>query len=76
MNKSAILILDHIQINRKIKRIAYQIYENNVNEKKIILAGIANNGFELAKKLKTSIEIKSRLNHGSSFGIVLPADHD
>ena len=56
MNKSAILILDHIQINRKIKRIAYQIYENNVNEKKIILAGIASNGFELAKKLKTELE--------------------
>ncbi len=56
MNKSAILILDHIQINRKIKRIAFQIYENNVNERNIILAGIAKNGFELAKKLKTELE--------------------
>ena len=45
MNKSAILILDHIQINRKIKRIAFQIYENNVNERNIILAGIAKKRF-------------------------------
>ena len=43
MSKTAILILDHIQINRKIKRIAYQIYENNVNEENIILAGISKN---------------------------------
>lgn len=56
MSKTAILILDHIQINRKIKRIAYQIYENNVNEENIILAGISKNGFELAKKLKLELE--------------------
>src|SRR5690606_11909783 len=46
------IILTHDEINHKIKRIAYQIYENNVNETEVILAGIANNGFILAKKLK------------------------
>lgn len=61
MNKSATLILDHIQISRKIKRIAYQIYENHVNEKEIILAGIAKNGFELAKKLKAELETISEI---------------
>lgn len=56
MKKTAVLILDHSQINHRIKRIAYQIYESNVNESQIILAGIAANGFELAKKLQTELE--------------------
>jgi len=45
-------ILTHQEIKHKIKRIAYQIYENNVDEQEIILAGIADNGYILAKKLK------------------------
>lgn len=56
MSKSAVLILDHSQINHKIKRIAYQIYESNVNESRIILAGITKNGFQLAKKLQKELE--------------------
>lgn len=56
MKKTAVLILDHSQINHRIKRIAYQIYESNVSEKYIVLAGIAANGFELAKKLKAELE--------------------
>jgi pyrimidine operon attenuation protein/uracil phosphoribosyltransferase len=47
------VILNHEEINHKIKRIAYQIYENNVNETEVILAGIDSNGYILAKKLKT-----------------------
>ena len=47
------IILTHQEINHKIKRIAYQIYENNVNETEIILAGIDKNGYILAKKLKS-----------------------
>lgn len=35
---------------------AYQIYESNVNETQIILAGIKENGFLLAKKLKKEVE--------------------
>lgn len=54
MNQS--IILNNQQINHKIKRIAFQIYENNIDEKSIILAGIAKNGFILAKKLKKSLE--------------------
>ncbi len=46
-------ILNHEEIKHKIRRIAYQIYENNVNETEIILAGIDSNGYTLAKKLKT-----------------------
>ena len=37
-------------------RIAYQIYESNVNEKVVIIAGIKENGVILAKKLKAIVE--------------------
>ncbi|HBK71651.1 MAG TPA: phosphoribosyltransferase [Flavobacteriaceae bacterium] len=50
------IILNNTEIQHKIKRIAFQIYENNVNQKEIIIAGIATNGFLFAKKLKTTIE--------------------
>jgi pyrimidine operon attenuation protein/uracil phosphoribosyltransferase len=46
------IILTHDEIVHKIKRIAYQIYESNVEEKEIVLAGIEDNGYVLAKKLK------------------------
>jgi pyrimidine operon attenuation protein/uracil phosphoribosyltransferase len=47
------IILSHKEIENKIRRIAYQIYENNVDEKQIILAGIDKNGYVLARKLKS-----------------------
>ena len=50
------IILNHQEIQHKIRRIAYQIYESNVYEDDIILAGIQENGFLLAKKLKQNIE--------------------
>jgi len=49
-------ILTHEQILHKIKRIAYQVYESNVNEKEVIIAGIGSNGFIFAKKLKSALE--------------------
>ncbi|RLD28252.1 MAG: phosphoribosyltransferase [Bacteroidetes bacterium] len=50
------IILTHEEIVHKIKRIAYQIYESNVEESDIILAGIDRNGYFLAKKLKTVLK--------------------
>lgn len=50
--KDAVLILDHQQIEHKIKRIAYQIYETNLEEEEIILAGISGNGYFLARRLQ------------------------
>lgn len=49
-------ILNNKQIHHKIKRIAYQIYESNVNEKTVIIAGIKENGFLLAEKIKSALE--------------------
>ncbi|WP_435262623.1 phosphoribosyltransferase family protein [Tenacibaculum sp. nBUS_03] len=49
------IILNNVQIEQKIKRIAYQIYESNSNEKEIVIAGITLNGFLLAKKLAAAL---------------------
>ena len=45
------LILNSKQIEQKINRIAYEIYENNYEEKEVVVAGICGNGFLLAKKI-------------------------
>ncbi len=56
------VILNHTEINHKIRRIAFQIYESNVNETEVILAGIDSNGYVLAKKLKTALSKISDIN--------------
>ena len=56
MSQSKNIILEHQEILHKIRRIAYQIYECNVYEEEIILAGIDENGYKLAKKLKQNLE--------------------
>lgn len=54
------IILTHQEIEHKIKRIAYQIYETFVDEESIILAGITSNGYLFAEKIaKSLIEISS-----------------
>jgi pyrimidine operon attenuation protein/uracil phosphoribosyltransferase len=50
------IILNHQQIQHKTRRIAYQILESNVNEAEIIVAGIANNGFVFAQKIKEALD--------------------
>jgi pyrimidine operon attenuation protein / uracil phosphoribosyltransferase len=44
--------LDETKTNQKIKRLAYQIYENNFEEKEIILAGIDGQGYVFATLLE------------------------
>ncbi|MDC6367778.1 MULTISPECIES: phosphoribosyltransferase domain-containing protein [Flavobacteriaceae] len=49
-------ILSHDQIQHIVKRIAYQIYEVNVEEKEIIVAGIEGGGVNFAKKVATVLK--------------------
>ncbi len=49
-------ILSHKEIEHKIKRIAYQIYESNANETELVIAGIESNGYILAKKIKANLD--------------------
>lgn len=44
-------ILTHNEIQHKVKRMAYQILESNVDESEIIIAGIEEGGLKLAKKI-------------------------
>ena len=43
------LVLDTVKVKQKIRRIAYEIFENNFKEKLIVLAGIDGQGYSLAK---------------------------
>lgn len=52
MAESQLLILDKKQIQQKINRIAYQVLEDNLNEKEIVLAGIWDRGYKIALRLK------------------------
>ena len=58
-------ILTPHQIDQKVQRIAWQIYEQNINETEITLAGIAERGFvlaqEIAKLLKKISPLKVEL---------------
>lgn len=56
MTISKQVILNHQEITHKIRRIAYQIYESNVDETEVILAGIDSNGYILAEKLKSNLD--------------------
>ncbi len=58
-------ILDASQINQKINRMAYQIYENNFKEKELLIVGIEGNGYKVAERLVTVLSsissIKTKL---------------
>ena len=45
-------ILDSVQIERKLERMARQILEDHYSEKKIVLLGIEGPGIEVAKRLE------------------------
>lgn len=48
---SSASILSPIEIQHKIRRIAYQIYETFSDEKEIVIAGINGNGYIFAEKI-------------------------
>ncbi len=49
-------ILSHDQIQHKIRRIAYQIFEANVTAKEIVVAGIDGGGLNFAKKIQKVLQ--------------------
>jgi len=64
MEETKILVLDHKQIQQKITRIAFEIYERNVGEEELVFAGITGMGYKLsgllANKLKEISPLKVR----------------
>ena len=49
------VILDEISIDRKIKRLSYEIFERNLNNNNLLLVGVKKNGFVLAKLIKKEL---------------------
>lgn len=61
MTKEKNLILNAIQIDQRIVRMAYEIYENNLDEKQLIMAGVSDNGFVFASMMSQELEKISRI---------------
>jgi pyrimidine operon attenuation protein/uracil phosphoribosyltransferase len=78
------LLLDDKQVIQRLNRLAWQIYEDNVNESSIVLAGIMKNGFIVAEKIAELLKKISPLNiilaevhldkHSQNKGIRLSVD--
>jgi pyrimidine operon attenuation protein / uracil phosphoribosyltransferase len=56
------IILNQQEIDFKIKRIAYQIYETFIDEKEIVIAGIQGNGVIFANKIAAALKEIASLN--------------
>jgi len=56
MPSSRTLVLDHHTIAQKIKRITYQIYERNYDEKEIVLVAVEKKGVELAARIEPQLK--------------------
>ncbi len=48
-------IMHHQQVEQKLNRLAWQIYEKNTNQTQIILAGIAQRGYAIAQRLESEL---------------------
>ena len=55
-------ILNTNQIKKIVKRIAYQIHENNLEYQEIILIGVHKNGYTLAEKINKELKQISKSN--------------
>lgn len=53
--KTATQILNSKQVEQRINRIAYQIYEDNYNEGDLFIAGIARSGYIFAQRLQQAL---------------------
>src|SRR5579859_6540772 len=56
------LVLTSSQVSQKIRRIAFEIFENNFSEKSIVLAGIDGQGYALAETLEKELKSISPLS--------------
>ncbi len=58
---TAKMIMDLPQTLQKIRRIAYEVYEQNFEEQEIVLAGILGQGYEMGKLLAQEIQQISKI---------------
>jgi pyrimidine operon attenuation protein/uracil phosphoribosyltransferase len=55
MSQSSDIILNHQQISHKLTRLAWQVYENNMDEAVIWIAGIDQRGMYIAKIIASEL---------------------
>ena len=55
------IILNNVDVEKKIERISLQILEDNINEEKIVIFGISDNGVIIAKKIIEHLNEISKL---------------
>ena len=58
---SRVKILNTLQINQKLDRLAFEVYENNFYEKELLIVGIDGNGYKVAQKLSEKLKEISTL---------------
>lgn len=56
MPDKKLLILNKTQIQQKIDRMAYQVWEDNFDEKELVIAGIVGCGYILSGRIKKVLE--------------------
>ncbi|HKL39046.1 MAG TPA: hypothetical protein VJ894_00105, partial [Cryomorphaceae bacterium] len=56
MPQERVLVLDHVKIQQKLRRIAYQIFEFNHQEKSLALVAIEKKGVFLAERIIPILE--------------------
>lgn len=75
MNRTLVLTQD--QIEQKLQRMTWEIYENNYKEETLVIAGIAKRGYLLAERMAKILEtispiqvslVKVELNKNNPFG--------
>ena len=50
------VVLEHDRIQRKLRRMAFRLYEDNVHETGVVLVGVAPRGAKLAVRIKLLLE--------------------
>jgi pyrimidine operon attenuation protein/uracil phosphoribosyltransferase len=53
---SKVKILDTTQIQQKLNRLAFEVYENNFSEKELLVVGIDGNGYKIATHLSEKLK--------------------
>lgn len=61
MQERKLLILNKTQISQKIDRMAYQVLEDNLNETEVVIAGIVDHGYTIAKRLQKVLQNISKI---------------
>ncbi len=56
------LLMNHQKMQQKLTRMAYELFENNHQEKEIVLAGIAQRGYIMAQRIKQILQTFSTQN--------------